>query len=281
MYVVKSRFEINISRFKRVGGADSDLADASSENIILTIPYTEVVGGHRGGDLAFGKDNFLYISTGDNGPGSRGVMGDPELNSQNSNLLFGKILRLDVSSTSPADNILQKIWAKGMRNPWRMSFDRENGDFWYGDNGQDGWEEVNYLKATDVTTPRNFGWDYMEGNSVYRNCNCDITTSFIAPKFVYPGFTNNGGNSASVMGGYVYRGSKYASLKGSYIFGDYQTFKIGMITPTGFSGFLTNVTYPSLVSFGEDNQGELYAISFFDGTIAQITGPNYPTSRKT
>lgn len=276
MYIVKSKFEINISRFKRVGGADSDLADASSETVILTIPYTDVLGGHRGGDMAFGKDNFLYLSTGDNGPGSRGVMGDPELNSQNSNLLFGKIIRLDVNSSNPADNILQKIWAKGLRNPWRISFDRENGDFWYGDNGQDGWEEVNYLKATDVTTPRNFGWDYMEGNSVYRNCNCDIPTSFIAPKFVYPGFTNNGGNSASVMGGYVYRGTKYASLKGSYIFGDYQTFKIGMITPAGFSGFLTNVTYPSLVSFGEDNQGELYAISFFDGTIAQITGPTTP-----
>lgn len=276
MYVVKSKFEINISRFTRVGGAESDLANASSETLILTIPYTEVLGGHRGGDMAFGKDNFLYISTGDNGPGSRGVMGDPELNSQNSNLLFGKIIRLDVSSTSPADNILQKIWAKGLRNPWRISFDRENGDFWYGDNGQDGWEEVNYLKATNVTTPRNFGWDYMEGNAVYRNCNCDIASSFIAPKFVYPGFTNNGGNSASVMGGYVYRGTKYASLKGSYIFGDYQTFKIGMITPAGFSGFLTNVIYPSLVSFGEDNQGELYAISFYDGTVAQITGPTNP-----
>ncbi|MEO6685357.1 MAG: PQQ-dependent sugar dehydrogenase, partial [Dyadobacter sp.] len=276
MYVVKSKFEINISRFTRVGGANSDLADASSETLILTIPYTDILGGHRGGDMAFGKDNFLYISTGDNGPGSRGVMGDPELNSQNSNLLFGKIIRLDVNSSSPADNILQKIWAKGLRNPWRISFDRENGDFWYGDNGQDGWEEVNYLKATDITTPRNFGWDYMEGNAVYRNCNCTISTSFIAPKFVYPGFTNNGGNSASVMGGYVYRGTKYASLKGSYIFGDYQTFKIGMITPAGFSGFLTNVSYPSLVSFGEDNQGELYAISFYDGTIAQITGPTTP-----
>ena len=276
MYIVKGKFEINISRFQRSGNADSDIADALTETLILTIPYTDVVGGHRGGDMAFGKDNFLYISTGDNGPGSRGVMGDPELNSQNSDLLFGKIIRLDVHSASPADNILQKIWAKGLRNPWRFSFDRQTGDFWYGDNGQDGWEEVNFLKATDTTTPKNFGWDYMEGNAVYRNCNCDIANSFIAPKFVYPGFNNNGGNSASVMGGYVYRGSKYNSLQGSYIFGDYQTYKIGMITPGGFSGFLANAAYPSLVSFGEDYAGELYALSFLDGTIANITGQNNP-----
>lgn len=276
MYVVKGKFEINISRFERIGGPDSDLASASTENIILTIPYTDVLGGHRGGDLAFGKDNFLYISTGDNGPGSRGVMGDPEMNSQNPNLLFGKIIRLDVRSNAPTENILQKIWAKGLRNPWRFSFDKQTGDFWYGDNGQDGWEEVNFLSVSDISSTRNFGWDYMEGNQVYRNCNCDIESSFVAPKFVYPGYTNNGGNSASVMGGYVYRGTKYSSLKGSYIFGDYQSYKIGMITPAGFSGFLTDATYPSLVSFGEDRDGELYAISFYDGTIAHITGINNP-----
>lgn len=275
MYIVKGKTEINISRFQRSGNIDSDIA-GSAETILLTIPYTDVDGGHRGGDMAFGKDNHLYISTGDNGPGSRGVMGDPEMNAQNDNVLFGKIIRLDVDSPNPANDILQKIWAKGLRNPWRFSFDRSTGDFWYGDNGQDGWEEVNFLAYNDVTTPRNFGWDYMEGNAVYRNCNCNITTSFAAPRYVYPGYNNNDGNSASVMGGYVYRGSKYRSLTGSYIFGDYISYKIGMITPGGFSGFLSNVTYNSMVSFGEDNQGELYVVSFLDGTIARITGPDVP-----
>ena len=110
MYVLKGKTEVQISRFQRAGNQDSDIA-SSNETPILTIPYTDVLGGHRGGDMAFGKDNYLYISTGDNGPGDRGVPGDPENNSQNTNKLFGKILRLNVDSPSPADNILQKIWA--------------------------------------------------------------------------------------------------------------------------------------------------------------------------
>ena len=275
-YLVKDKFEGQLSRFKRSGNASSNIADDASETPILTIPFTDVDGGHRGGDMAFGKDNHLYVSFGDNGPGGRGAIGDPEMNSQNMNKVFGKVLRIDVDSPSPGDNILQKIWARGLRNPWRFSFDRLTGDFWLGDNGQDGWEEINFLKAGDVTSPRNFGWDFMEGNAIYRNCNCDIATSYIAPKFVYEGYTHNGGQSASVMGGYVYRGSKYASLKGCYIFGDYQSFKLGMITPENYAlpamkGFFSNLSYPSLASFGEDNTGELYTVSFFDGTIGKIT----------
>lgn len=280
LYIVKDKFEAQVSRFQRIGNADSDIA-SSAETKILTIPFTDVDAGHRGGDMAFGKDNFLYITTGDNGPGSRGVLGDPELNAQNAERLFGKVIRIDVDSPFPAENIQQKIWAKGLRNPWRFSFDRSTGDFWVGDNGQDGWEEINLLKAADVTSPKNFGWDYMEGNAVYRNCSCDIATSFTAPRLAYPGFTNNGGNSASAIGGYVYRGAKYNSFKGCYFFADYISTKIGMITPDGYthgakSGFFQDVSYPSIVSFGEDRDGELYTISFFDGTIGKITLPGDP-----
>lgn len=280
LYIVKDKFEAQVSRFQRIGNVDSDIA-STVETPILTIPFTNVDAGHRGGDMAFGKDNFLYITTGDNGPGSRGVTGDPELNAQNPDRLFGKVIRLDVDDPVPAENILQKIWAKGLRNPWRFSFDRSTGDFWVGDNGQDGWEEINLLKATDVTSPKNFGWDYMEGNAVYRNCSCDIATSFTAPRLAYPGFTNNGGNSASAIGGYVYRGTKYNSFKGCYFFADYISTKIGMITPDGYthgakSGFFEDVSYPSIVSFGEDKDGELYTVSFFDGTIGKITLPGDP-----
>lgn len=273
MYVVKSKFEVQISRFQRSGNATSDIA-GSIETPILTIPYTDVLAGHRGGDMAFGKDNQLYISTGDNGPGSRGETGDPENNSQNMSRLFGKILKINPDNPPTAENATQSIWALGLRNAWRFSFDRSNGDLWIGDNGQDGWEEVNYFSASNTTTPRNFGWDYMEGNSVYRNCDCDIASTFIAPKFIYPGYTNNANHtSASVMGGYVYRGSKYPSLKGSYFYGDYQSFNIGIIVPNGYQGFIPNVSYSSLISFGEDQAGELYVISFFDGTLGKLTLP--------
>jgi glucose/arabinose dehydrogenase len=116
--------------------------------------------------MAFGKDNQLYISTGDNGPGSRGVTGDPENNAQNMSRLFGKILKIDPNNLPTASNATERIWALGLRNPWRFRFDRSIGDLWIGDNGQDGWEEVNYFSASNTTTPRNFGWEYMEGNSV-------------------------------------------------------------------------------------------------------------------
>jgi glucose/arabinose dehydrogenase len=279
MYVVKNKFEVQISRFQRQGNADSDIANAA-ETLILTIPYTDVLGGHRGGDLAFGKDNQLYISTGDNGPGSRGVIGDPESNSQNMSKLFGKLLKIDPASPPTAANATQNIWALGLRNPWRFSFDRSNGDLWIGDNGQDGWEEINYLSASSTRTPRNFGWDYMEGNAVYRNCNCNIVNTFIAPKLTYPGYTNNQNKSASVMGGYVYRGSQYPSLKGTYFYGDYQSFQIGAITSNGYHDFIPDVSYSSLISFGEDQSGELYVASFLDGTLGTITLPGDPLTAK-
>jgi glucose/arabinose dehydrogenase len=273
MYVVKDKYEVQISRFQRLGSTDSDLA-SDVETPILTIPYTDVPGGHRGGDMAFGKDNFLYISTGDNGPGSRGVPGDPDNNAQNTGKLFGKILRLDVGSPSPGDNPLQKIWALGLRNPWRFSFDRETGDLWIGDNGQDKYEEIDFLSYTDaVTSSRNFGWNYYEGNYAYKDCHC--STNFVAPVLVYNGFTYNGGVSASVMGGYVYRGSKYPSLKGWYFFGDYQSFKIGAVKGL-YKGFLSDLSYHSLISFGEDNGGELYVVSLLNGTLGHLTSSSDP-----
>lgn len=274
MYVVKSKTEVQISRFSRQPG-NADLADANSEVNILTIPYEDVLGGHRGGDMAFGKDGFLYISTGDNGPGSRGVLGDPSNNAQDMNKLFGKLLRLDTSSPTPGDNPLSKIFALGLRNPWRFGFDRQTGDLWIGDNGQDGWEEINYLSYPFSGPASNFGWNCLEGTQTYNASHCAPGTSYIAPKLTYPGFTNNGGKDASVMGGFVYRGSRYPSMKGHYFFGDYSTGKISYIDPLG-SATETGVTYPSLISFGEDQDGELYTLSFLNGTLSKITNPGDP-----
>jgi glucose/arabinose dehydrogenase len=275
LYVVKSKTEVQISRFSRQAG-NADLADADSEVKILTIPYEDVLGGHRGGDMAFGKDGFLYISTGDNGPGSRGVLGDPSNNSQNMGKLFGKLLRLDTSSPTPGDNPLGKIFALGLRNPWRFGFDRQTGDLWIGDNGQDGWEEINYLSYPSGGPVSNFGWNCLEGTQTYNASHCAQGTSYIAPKLTYPGFTNNGGKDASVMGGFVYRGSRYPSMKGYYFFGDYSTGKIGYIDPLGATTLDAGIAYASLISFGEDQSGELYTLSFLNGTLSKITNPGDP-----
>ncbi|MCF0074453.1 PQQ-dependent sugar dehydrogenase [Dyadobacter sp. CY261] len=275
MYVVKSKTEVQISRFTRQPG-NADLADANSEVKILTIPYEDVLGGHRGGDMAFGMDGFLYISTGDNGPGSRGVLGDPANNSQNMGKLFGKLLRLDTSAPAPGDNPLGKIFALGLRNPWRFGFDRQTGDLWIGDNGQDGWEEVNYLSYPFGNTISNFGWNCLEGTQTYNASHCAQGTAYIAPKLTYPGFTNNGGKDASVMGGFVYRGSRYPSMKGYYFFGDYATGKIGYINPLGVPTPDAGLTHPSLISFGEDQSGELFVVSFLNGTLSKLSNPGDP-----
>nr|WP_295930672.1 PQQ-dependent sugar dehydrogenase [uncultured Dyadobacter sp.] len=275
LYVVKDRFEVQVSRFSRSAG-DADLADPNSEQKVLTIPYTDVLGGHRGGDMAFGKDGFLYISTGDNGPGSRGVTGDPENNAQNTTRLYGKLLRIDVVNALPVTPTPDKIFALGLRNPWRFSIDRLNGDFWIGDNGQDGWEEVNYLKYPFEVAAPNFGWSCLEGNQSYTASHCAPGTTYQAPRVTYPGFTNNGGLDASVMGGYVYRGSRYPSLKGYYFFGDYTSGKIGFVNPSGIPTVNAGLSYPSVISFGENQAGELYLLSFLNGTLARMTSPDDP-----
>jgi glucose/arabinose dehydrogenase len=156
---------IVVSRFTRQTN-NPNAADPNSEQTLLSIPN---VDGHAGGDIAFGADGYLYIPLGDNKAGQRGEVGDPLHLSQNLGLFNGKIFRIDVNNGSPYaippsnpyqqpnDNIPDEIWARGVRNPWRISFDRQTGDFWMGDNGQDGYEEVDFLAAPFTTTDYNFG----------------------------------------------------------------------------------------------------------------------------
>lgn len=274
MYVIKNSTAIQISRFSRSSG-DADLADIGSEVKILTVPYEDILGGHRGGDLAFGKDGYLYISTGDNGPGSRGVTGDPQNNSQDPAKPFGKMLKVDINNANPATTV--QILALGLRNPWRFSFDRTNGDLWIGDNGQDAWEEINYLSYPFGSQIANFGWNCKEGNDTYTSSHCTEGTVYTPPKHFYAGYLKSTPNTdASVMGGYVYRGSKYPSLEGYYFFGDYSSGKIGLISPAGVGSFPTSLSYASVISFGEDNAGELYVLSLVNGNLSKITNPNDP-----
>jgi glucose/arabinose dehydrogenase len=211
-------------------------------------------GNHNGGMLAFGRDGRLYFTLGDGGAG-----GDPENRSQNPRSLFGKLLSINVATNG------LRIEALGLRNAWRFSFDRANGDLYIGDVGQNSLEEVNWLPAKSPGQ-ENYGWDVYEGRSSYER-------KALGPgKLVMPVAQYGRSQGCSITGGYVYRGSK-ASLRGRYIYGDYCTgnvwsFKLAGGKATGQRREPFRIA--NLTSFGEDVAGELYAVSH-GGTIYRLT----------
>jgi len=236
-----------ISRFQ----ASGDIADPNSETILLKID--QPFANHNGGAVVFGPDGYLYLGLGDGG-----LAGDPFKNGQNKNVLLGKILRIDVNRGNPydipSDNPFgNEVWDYGLRNPWRLSFDRASGDLWIGDVGQGKWEEIDYL-AAGSTGGANFGWSIMEGNHGYDG---DPQPGLMLPVAEY---SHDFG--CSVTGGYVYRGAMPA-WDGVYFYGDYCTGLIwGLIRSNGSwqnqQLFQTGVT---ITSFGEDEAGELYLAS--------------------
>ncbi|WP_420629591.1 PQQ-dependent sugar dehydrogenase [Candidatus Leptofilum sp.] len=258
---------------------DPNVADPNSAVEILRID--QPAGNHNAGDLAFGPDGYLYIPTGDGGSG-----GDPwgdDGNGQNRQALLGKILRIDVDGGSPyaipADNpfvgdasTLDEIWALGLRNPWRISFDRDTGDLYIGDVGQGLWEEVNFQPASGGGG-ENYGWRCYEGNQTFNTINCGDISNYQFPFDDYPHgsfpFGMNEGNS--ITGGFVYRGNDFPDLNGIYIYADFISGNFWLaqnssgwnITPLGGIG----VSNPS--TFGEGCDGELYVASH-SGTIYQI-----------
>jgi glucose/arabinose dehydrogenase len=266
-----------ISRFQ-VDAANPDRADPNSEFMVLQIE--DPARNHNGGMLAFGPDGNLWIGMGDGGGG-----GDTFGNGQNPNTLLGKMIRIDVTSDPsvpyviPADNpwveadwngvdVLDEVWAVGLRNPWRYSFDRHTGDLWIADVGQNAYEEVNYTVA-GTQGGLNYGWPIMEGLHCFRGSDCD-QTGLELPVFEY-----EHANGCSVTGGYVYRGSQYPVLQGVYIFGDYCSGLVwATISNPDGSWNTTQVaaTGALLSSFGEDENGELYATDLNSGVIYQVTG---------
>ena len=193
--------------------ADPNKADPTSETVILQ--QNQPFGNHNGGSLAFGPDGYLYLGLGDGGSG-----GDPLGSGQNTSTLLGKLLRLDVSAlpyTIPDDNPfangggLPEIWAYGLRNPWRFSFDRLSGDLYIGDVGQNAWEEIDYQPAGSKGG-ENYGWNAMEADHCFRSFNCN-SSSFVAPVAEY----DHKKGDCSVTGGYVYRGGQASGLNGVYI----------------------------------------------------------------
>ena len=251
-----------ISRFSTSRG-DPNKADPDSEHLILEVP--QPYSNHNGGHLVFGPDGYLYVGLGDGGKA-----GDPHGNAQNTSTLLGSILRIDVDSIEtggaysvPPDNpfvgvdggVREEIWAYGLRNPWRFSFNRITGEFWAADVGQDEYEEV------DIIEPGlNYGWNIMEGAHCFRPpSGCD-REGLEMPVIEYG---REGG--CSVTGGYVYRGSRLPSLYGAYVYGDFCSGKIWALRHDG-----TQITEHlelvdsdlNISSFGEDRNGEIYILSF-------------------
>ncbi|SHI36646.1 PQQ-dependent sugar dehydrogenase [Flavobacterium terrae] len=253
-----------IARYS-VNSGNPNIANTTG-TILLTVnqPFTN----HNGGTLKFGSDGYLYIGMGDGGSG-----GDPGNRAQNINELLGKMLRIDVNSGSPygipptnpyvgiagAD----EIWAIGLRNPWKFSFDRQTGDLWIADVGQNQYEEVN--RATASESGLNYGWRCYEGNTAYNTAGCAAQSTMKSPLFT----TNHTNGFCSITGGYVYRGTQYPNFQGKYFFSDYCKAQIGSSDGLGNVSFSATFSGNNFVSFGEDVNGELYVASI-NGTIYKL-----------
>jgi len=254
--------------------ADPNVA-STAETIILTIPHPGQTN-HNGGMLAFGDDNYLYIGVGDGGGAN-----DVPNNAQNLSVLLGKILRIDIDVpdgeryVSPASNpfigdpnVRPEIFAYGMRNPWRYSFDRATNALWVADVGQGAREEVN----TPIVAGGNYGWRIWEGFACTNNdpSLCASQAGYIFPVFDY----DHSSGRCSITGGYVYRGSQGALDTGTYVYGDYCSGEIFGWT-SGPSGALLLDTTLMISSFGEDESGELYVVGL-GGTVSKIVSATPP-----
>ncbi len=247
---------------------DPDLAQGGSVTPLLQID--QPFANHNGGQLAFGPDGHLYIATGDGGSA-----GDPEGNGQDTEALLGKLLRVDVDSGDrygiPDDNPFAsgggapEVWAYGLRNPWRFSFDSETDDLWIADVGQGDFEEIN--KSRPERGGLNYGWNVMEGTECFEGGDCD-RYDMVLP---ISGYTHDAG--CSVTGGYVYRGTGSPALTGGYIFGDYCSGTIW-----GIDARAADFSEPvelmqsglSISSFGLDEDGELYLTDLSGGRVFQV-----------
>ena len=280
-YINKSK-ETVISRF--------DVKNNLEEILInLKQPYSN----HNGGMMTFGLDGYLYIAVGDGGSA-----GDPDYNAQNRENLFGTILRIDVDAdkgysipeTNPftnSKNMMPEIWAYGLRNPWRFSFDRETGDMYIGDVGQHNWEEINFQSSAS-NGGENYGWNHYEGEDIYNES--APLSNHTKPIHFYPnnanifkvllGWDEEDAFGCSVTGGYVYRGNDIPDIQGYYLFADYCTGRIWMFQHendtvsnlseiTDIINLEDNKETVYISSFGEDANGELYIINY-NGSIYKI-----------
>lgn len=264
-----------VARFRV--SADLNVADPGSAETLISIPDSR--SNHNGGMLAFGPDGYLYIGTGDGGGA-----GDPDRNGQNSATLLGKLLRIDVDGVSPERPYAiplsnpfagrggdgGQVWAYGLRNPWRFSFDRATGEVFIADVGQNEYEEI-HVQPAESTGGENYGWSVMEGNHCFpASARCN-TEGLVPPVAEY----SHAGGDCSITGGYVYRGTQSPSLQGAYLFGDFCSGRLWSLrreTSGGWSAALLLDTDHQISSFGEDEAGEVYLLSL-GGGVMRITAP--------
>src|SRR5579859_846441 len=251
--------------------SDPNVADPTSGKVILSIPHPEP--NHNGGQLAFGPDGFLYAGVGDGGSEY-----DPNHYGQNVKVLFGKLLRLDVSKGNsyaiPIDNPFAtngqgrpEIWAYGLRNPWRFSFDRKTNDLYIGDVGQDKYEEVDVQKA-GTGSGANYGWSIMEGFHCFNPANGCDQSGLTLPVLEY-----DHSYGCAIVGGYVYRGQAFPDFDGTYFFGDDCSGRIWAMQLQADSTWkVVQVAQSSfrIGSFGQDDNGELYVTDLGSGTVSHI-----------
>ena len=257
--------------------ADPNVADAASGVVLLTIPHP-TYSNHNGGLVTFGPDGYLYIGTGDGGGA-----GDPGGNGQDSTALLGKILRIDVNGASPyaippsnpfvgRPPARPEVWAYGLRNPWRFSFDRTTRDFYIADVGQNLWEEIDFAPAGDPGG-HNYGWHTMEGLHCYSPSTGCVMNGLVLPVYEY-----DHGPECSITGGYAYRGTRNPTLAGRYFFADFCAGWVRSLKMQG--GVATDIVdhtaqfgvLPQITSFGEDGRGELY-ITLGSGQVYRIATP--------
>ena len=250
--------------------SDADKADAASGTVMFA--QSDPAPNHNGGMLAFGPDKYLYVGLGDGGSA-----GDPWGNGQNRNVLLGKLLRLDVDHAAPyaipPDNpwpsggdARPEVWAYGLRNPWRFSFDRATGDLYIGDVGQNQYEEIDFQPAGEPGG-RNYGWNVREGMHCYQAQSCE-TNGFVEPVAEY-----SHAQGCSITGGYVYRGPAMPQFQGNYVYGDYCSGLIWTLRQTAPGQWSQNNLLDSgrsISSFGEDQAGELYLTDIGDNGLYQF-----------
>jgi glucose/arabinose dehydrogenase len=266
-YYTAQNGDLTISRFT----VNPATKVASSKLDMLVVAHPR--GNHNGGQLQFGPDGFLYIGTGDGGGG-----GDPDKNGSNKQTLLGKMLRIDVDKNDPGlpygipdgnpfktSGGAKEVWAYGLRNPWRFSFDRSTGDLWIGDVGQGKFEEVN-VTTKGSSAPRNYGWNTTEGKSCYEATTCD-KSGIDLPVLDY----GRAAGDTSITGGYVYRGAASPKIAGKYMYADFSSGRIWSLIKSGDNvvNTLEIDTADNISSFGEGSDGELYVVAL-GGKVSRL-----------
>ncbi|MFZ4927902.1 PQQ-dependent sugar dehydrogenase [Chryseobacterium sp. Mn2064] len=270
---------ITVARYS-VSSTDPNVADPASEKILLNIP--KPFDNHNGGSIHFAPDGKLWIITGDGGSGN-----DPNNNAQNKNSFLGKMLRIDVDATGPynipPDNPfagagvdgLDEIWAYGLRNAWKFSFDLTTGNAMIADVGQGAIEEINKMPITQAGL--NYGWRCYEGNTPNITGGCAAQSTMTFPVAVY----DHSGGKCSITGGYVYRGTQYPALQGKYFFADYCSTQIGILDSNNAITWTSAYSGNNFSTFGQDYQKELYVAAVNSGKIFKISTGTLSTQENT